>query len=438
MTSKTVKEIINTEYKDYAMYVIENRAIPCYIDGLKPVHRKLYYSMLTDHKGKKVKVVELSSIAKHGYNHGETSAAGAVVTLSAPWNNHVPLFEAHGNFGSRLIQEAAASRYIFASGNPEINKYFMDSEVADSRDDVDNPEPRTYLPIIPWVLVNGVEGIAVGFACRYLPHKPSDIAKACMLEAKGKLKDKHVIPVTFPGFTGTVEQEDATKVNVVGTVNRISRNTWEISEVPWGFDREQFYNHLVKMEQDNKINGFEDGCDARGFQFIVKMDSKSDKVCANDPIKYFKLSRSYTENYTALDEFGKLRLFDSKVEIVREFVKYRVKKIADKLQSDIDIQQRHLDWYTAKLKFIETIINEKINLQSFANRDALINDFIIARKITEVVELASRLTTTPVYDMTNANIDDLKSKIADAEATIATLTSTDPTELYIERLGKIL
>lgn len=439
MSSSTIDRIIDGEYKDYAMYVIENRAIPCYIDGLKPVHRKLYYSMLNEHKGKKVKVVELSSIAKIGYNHGENSAAGAVVTLSAPWNNHVPLFEAHGNFGSRLIQEAAAPRYIFASGNPEINKYFMDDVVCDQRHDrEDNPEPRTYLPNIPWVLVNGVEGIAVGFACRYLPHHPKDIAKACKLAVQGKLKDDHVIPVSFPGFEGTVVQDDLTKVTVFGKIDRIKRNTWEISEVPWGYDREQYYNILVKLEADGKITGFEDGCDSRGFQFTVTVNTKQDTEVDKDPIKYFRLSRSYTENYTALDEFGKLRLFDNKVDIVRSFVDYRIKKIGDKVAYELEIQEAQLAWYSAKLEFLVTVIEEPVDLRQYKSRNAMINDFIIARDITSDTEIASRLSSTPMYDMTDDNIKALEEKVKETNTLITALRIANPTEIYLARLDKLL
>jgi len=161
---------IDTGFKAYSLYTVENRAIPSVIDGLKPAARKLVYSMLTEHSNKKVKVAELGGgLAKYNYHHGEDSAMGAVITLTADWNNNCPVFTGHGNFGSRLVQEAAGARYIFCTLSPEFKKYFIDNEVTSKSPDPENPEPAYYLPTIPWVLINGTQGIAVGFACNILP-----------------------------------------------------------------------------------------------------------------------------------------------------------------------------------------------------------------------------------------------------------------------------
>ena len=433
-SNKTVAQTIDSDYRHYAMYVLENRAIPCYIDGFKPVHRKLFYAMLNEHRGKKTKVSDLGGISKFNYHHGESSAMGAAVTLTAEWNNNVPLFQGHGNFGSRLIQEAAAPRYIFASANPEINKYFSDFEVCDKNSDEDSPEPQTYLPNIPWVLVNGVEGIAVGFACRYLPHSPVDIAKACQLAIKGKLKDDYVIPVTFPGFRGEVIQETPTKVVTRGIVTRVKRNTWQITEAPWGYDRDQMFNQLDKMMADNKIVDFDDDCNDTGFNFLVKLDSACDAKCQKDPIAYFKLEKAFTENYTALDETGKLRLFQSKPEIIRAFVEYRVKKIGDKIQYDIKEVSSKLTWAMLKLNLIGDVLERKIDLLSMKKSD------LIAYTVGEYAaseENAAKLTQIPIVDMTTDKLADLRLEIAKLGAALEDLRQLNPTDVYTARLSAI-
>lgn len=431
---KTVGETIDSDYRGYAMYVLENRAIPCYVDGFKPVHRKLFYAMLNEHKGKKTKVSDLGGISKYGYHHGESSAMGAAVTLAAEWNNNVPLFRGFGNFGSRLIQEAAAPRYIFASLNPEIEKYFTDYEVCDKNADEENPEPQTYLPNIPWVLVNGIEGIAVGFACRYLPHLPKDIAKACQLAAQGKLKDDYVIPVTFPDFKGEVIQETPTKVVTRGVVSRIKRNTWQITEAPWGYDREQLFNHLDKMSEVGKIVDFDDNCDDSGFNFTVKLDNASDAKCQIDPVGYFKLEKAFTENYTALDEFGKLRLFESKVDIINAFVNYRIKKIGDKIAHDLAEARSKLTWALLKLDFIEGVLANKIDLRKL-NRQQLIDYAIGAYNATQ--ENANKLTYIPVVDMTVDKVAELRETAEKLSQKIDELLNTNPSDVYSERLKAI-
>ena len=433
-SNKTVAQTIDSDYRHYAMYVLENRAIPCFIDGMKPVHRKLFYAMLNEHRGKKTKVSDLGGISKFNYHHGESSAMGAAVTLTAEWNNNVPLFQGHGNFGSRLIQEAAAPRYIFASVNPEINKYFSDFEVCDKNSDEDSPEPQTYLPNIPWVLVNGVEGIAVGFACRYLPHSPVDIAKACQLAIKGKLKDDYVIPVTFPGFRGEVIQETPTKVVTRGIVTRVKRNTWQITEAPWGYDRDQMFNQLDKMMTDGKIVDFDDDCDDTGFNFIVKLDTAGDAKCQKDPIAYFKLEKAFTENYTALDETGKLRLFESKVDIIRAFVEYRVKKISDKIRYDIESARAKLTWAMLKLNIIDDVIEDTIDMRKM-NRAQLIAYAIDTYAASE--DNAARVAQIPLVDMTTDKLAELRLLIAELSAKIDDLLATKATDVYAARLSAI-
>ena len=106
---RTLTQIIDTEFREFSMYTIENRAIPSVIDGLKPTQRKLLYAMITEYKGHKTKVAELGGgLAKMNYHHGEGSAQGAAIGLGSDWNNNAPVFTGHGNFGSRLVPEAAA------------------------------------------------------------------------------------------------------------------------------------------------------------------------------------------------------------------------------------------------------------------------------------------------------------------------------------------
>lgn len=178
---RKLTNIIDTEFREFSMYTIENRAIPSAVDGFKPTQRKLVYAMITEYRGNKIKVAELGGgLAKLNYHHGEGSAQGAAVGLASDWNNNAPVFTGHGNFGSRLVPEAAAPRYIFASLSENFKKYFVDTEVAPKSNDPENPEPAHYLPIIPWVLVNGISGIAVGFKTEILPRSIKYLTSATL------------------------------------------------------------------------------------------------------------------------------------------------------------------------------------------------------------------------------------------------------------------
>ena len=433
IASKTITESIDSEYKLYANYTLSNRAIPSFIDGFKPVYRKLLYAMIHEHKGKRTKISDLGGISKFNYNHGESSAMGAAITLAADWNNNVPIFQQHGSFGSRLVPAASAPRYIFAALSDDFSKYFTDFDVVDYADD-DNPEPINYLPNIPWVLVNGIEGIAVGFACKYLPHSPSALAKACKMELAGKLKDSTIIKPSFPGFIGEVEVEAHNKFTTYGIVNRIKRNVWEISELPIGITRVKYYNTLTSMEDSNLIMDFEDDC-AKSFKFTVKLNTKQDEDCAEDPIKYFKLSKAFTENYTALDENGELILFDTKVQIIKKFVAYRTDKIKDQFAFNIAKYDAELEWLIAKMNFVIDVIDDKINFKKLNRKEltALCENNYHVNK-----ELATRLVNISIIDITKDSITALEQKIKDLHALRAAEATKSPVTELENRLDALI
>ena len=437
MTYKTVTEAIDNDYKEYAMYTIENRAIPCYLDGLKNVGRKILYVMLNDFKNKKSKVAEIGgSLSSKNYHHGESSAMGAVITLAADYNNNVPLLTQHGAFGTRLIPEAAAPRYIFASLNEKFYDYFQDFDALEYDKDPDNgPEPLTYLPNIPWVLVNGIKGIAVGFACNYLPHNPKDIAKLCLKYTNKENIDNDILVPEFPEFFGKIITEEHNKFKTQGIINRISRNTWEISEVPIGYTREKYFEILTKLMNDGKIQDFDDNC-SKSFNFVIKVDSKQDKEITKDPIKYFKLEQSYTENYTAIDENSNLIIFDKKTDIIKKFVDYRINKIQEQLNFDVNKINEQVSFNKLKMMFIIDVLNDKIDLKKTTKKD-LIEYFKTVYNETNL-ENISKIISIPVHSLTADAVKELDKKIKEQEKELTKLKKLKVDDVMKDRLLKII
>lgn len=434
---KSITELIDKDYRSYAMYTLENRAIASYIDGFKTVHRKLMYSMINQFKGNKVKVAELgSSLPSYNYHHGESSAMGAVITLAAEWNNNLPIFRGYGNFGSRMVQEASAPRYIYCDLNPEIKKYFVHHEVCSKHYDIDNPEPQQYLPLIPWILINGIEGIAVGFACKFLPHDPKDIVKACIKAANGKLKDDYDLKVKIPQFKGEIikDQDNAKRYITRGVVSRVARNKWLITEVPFGYDREKYFNHLAKMVEKKEIRDFDDQCDETGFNFLIKMDNAGDEECAKNPIEFFDLEKPITENYTALDEDGKLVIFENKNDIINRFVDFRIKKIREYIDYEINKSSIELKWLTTKLNFVNDVVSKEINIMNLKKSELV--DIVISKYDIDN-QIANRLIVTPIYNMSSDQISEIENSIVDVNARIEYLSSLNEKDYYIELLKGI-
>jgi DNA gyrase/topoisomerase IV subunit A len=354
--------------------------------------------------------------------------------LGASWNNNVPLFEQSGNFGTRLIQESAASRYIYALLSNDFKKYFCDESVLTKNIDIESPEPMQYLPIIPWVLVNGIEGIAVGFACRFLPHDPKSIAKACIKELDGKLNDNYVIDVKFPGFKGEIIQENHDKIIIRGLVEKIKKNTWLITEVPWGYDREKYFNLLDKMNNENKISDFEDMSDASGFKFKIKLDAAQDLKCENDPISYFKLEKTYTENYTALDENGKIIIFDNKISIIKKFVEFRLKKVQERILFDINKIKSSIYLLETKLKFISDVLDDNIEIKKLSRQNLI---ELVSSRYAVDKDISSNIISIPIYSMTQDSLESIQNQIDKSYADLSELEKSDHKLIYRNMLKSI-
>lgn len=433
-TTKTITEIINSDLLEYSMYVLQNRAIPSVIDGFKSGGRKLVYTMVNDYPTRKVKVAELAgSIAKYGFHHGESSAEGAVVTLTADWNNNCPVFTGHGNFGSRLIQEAAASRYIFVSLSPEFKKYFIDNEVTIKSLDEESPEPQHYLPIIPWILVPGISGIAVGFACNILPHSVSDLVSEVRTYLKNPLKyikeQKLVVP-TFPHFKGTVKSEALLSWSTTGIIEYAGKYMYKISELPIGYDRESYINILNGMVDSELIKDYEDDCSEDGFGFTVKVTLNQKEKIELDPIKYFKLKKTHSENLTTLGVNGKLKLFSSVPDLIAYFCEYRLQKFADKIEYEKRELLSQIEQDSDKIRFIEMVIDGKVKFKSLTKQE-LLN--FIHDNITEK-EHGAKFISIPMYQCTLDVLGALQSEIDANKSTYEKLEQTTPVRRYLEVL----
>lgn len=431
---KTITEVIDGGYLDYAMYVLQSRAIPSAIDGQKTVNRKLIYAMLTEHGGKRTKLVDLGSISKFNYHHGESSATEAASHMAASWCNNAPLFGQHGNFGSRLVQEPSSPRYIHASLSENFKKFFIDTEVAPKNFDVENPEPAYYLPIIPWVLVNGVSGIAVGFKCDIMPRAIKDVVAATKSYLKNPqkfLKENVVITPTFPNFRGTVERRGDNQWKTRGIIDYKGKNTYVISELPWGYDRASYVTLLNEMCDKDLIKDYTDDCSKSGFGFTVKV-SVVDKVKIDaDPYKYFSLDKIHTEILTTMGIDGKLKIFQSVAELVAYFCDFRTTKFADKIEYDKNVLRHDVLVANDKRKFLLSVINNVIDFKRTNKEDLL--KFIVDT-VTDA-DHGKRFINIPLYACTVDALTELNSDIIDMGKKLDVLSENTPEKVFLDKLN---
>ena len=417
------------------MYTVENRAIPNMIDGLKPVQRFYLYSSIVNTKRDFKKVSAVSGIiSDYGYNHGEGSAAGSGQLMAATWNNNICLVEGRGSFGTRLIQDAGAPRYVYTRLHDNFNKYIKDVDLSPVHEDPEHEPPAFYLPVIPLVLANGTKGIATGFATNILPHCPESLAEACAEYLRTKKISADTIKVKFPEFEGTVEQDplEPKRYTVFGVYRKTSKTQLQITEVPYGFDREGYVKVLDKLEDDGDIVSYEDLCDKSGFRFEVKLkQNTSAKWNDKQIIAKFKLSKILSQNLTVIDYDGKLREYDDARNIVMDFCNYRYGILEQRINKNISKYNSELNWLNIKMEFIQLVLDDKITFKN-KNKKQIGSDIVTI--LPESSLYVDRLLSIPFSNLTSEEIQSLEKQIKQAEKDLDFWQRTSPKKQFLSDL----
>jgi DNA gyrase/topoisomerase IV subunit A len=432
-----ISSVAKNEWKSFAMYTVEARAIPNMIDGLKPVQRFYLYSSILNSKSDFKKVSAISGIiSDYGYNHGEASAAGSGQLMAATWNNNICLIEGRGSFGTRLVQDAGAPRYVYTRLHKNFDKYIKDLDISPAHEDPEHEPPAFYLPVIPLVLVNGTKGIATGFATNILPRDPDALSGACReFLMYGNITKK--LPVKFPEFTGTVVYNaDENRYYCNGVFERKSKTVILITEVPYGFDRESYVKVLDDLEESDEIVGYDDLCDKTGFRFEVKLKQNTSANWSDEKIvKNFKLSKPMSENLTVIDQNGKLREYTDERELIRDFCKFRL----EILQKRIDLRKKEISelkrWLYVKMQFIQAVLDNKIEFKNKTKDD-------VGKQITTHTDVISeddinRLLRINILSLTDEMVKQLEQEIAEAEKEHKYWTRTTPDQQFIKDLEEI-
>jgi DNA gyrase/topoisomerase IV subunit A len=282
--------------------------------------------------------------------------------------------------------------------------------------------------------VNGVSGIAVGFKASILPRKPKDLAKAvaaCIDDREKYLKLNKIILPTFPDFRGDVEHVEGNQYLTRGKVDYIGKYTYNISEVPVGHDRASYLKILNDLYEADKIKDYDDKCSGAGFGFDVKVSVSQKVEIDKDPVKFFKLEKTYTEILTTIGYDGKLKIFQNVSELVDYFVTYRTSKFGDKIEWEREVLKSSIKKMNHKQRFIQAIVDRSL-VPSGMKKLAL--EAWITNNIDDSDE-ARKLAALPLYSCTIDEVEKLKSEIMEKYAILAELLKTNATIRYKEVLN---
>jgi len=387
LENRTVEDVMEDSFLKYSMSVIIDRALPDVRDGLKPVHRRILYTMGEQGLrpgGKFAKSARIAGEVMGKYHpHGDSSIYDSMVRLAQDWVMRYPLVNGQGNFGSMDGDPAAASRYTEArlgrAGNELLDD--LEKETVDFRDNYDGSEQEpSVLPAkLPNLLLNGQVGIAVGMATNIPPHNLGELVDAAieLIDNEEATTDdllKHVKGPDFP--TGAVVYGGApmkqayqtgrgsVMIRAVATIEetRKGRSQIIVTEMPYAVNKATLIEKIAELVKDKKITTISDLRDesARGAVRIVielKKDAYPKKVL-NQLYKLTALQTSFHFNMLALIDGIQPRVLGLH-EILSEFLKHRQQVVRRRTEYELRKAKERahiLEGYKIALDHIDEVI----------------------------------------------------------------------------------
>jgi DNA topoisomerase-2 len=441
MNQKSITDFLSNEYKEFALYSIEGRAIPSVIDGFKPTQRKIIHiSSLVWKSGseKNLKVFQLSGkVASDAfYHHGDQSLSNAIINLAQKFKNNAPLLEEDGQFGSLRSPQAGAPRYIGTKLSHNFKLIYKDFELLEYKEEEgEKIEPKFFLPIIPTVLINGGSGIAVGFASNILNRDIKDIIDACIKYLGGK--GIGTLKPGLNGFIGDFIQDETLKKKWIirGKFQRINSNTIKIIELPPSMTYEKYEEVLDRLVETKEIVSYDDNC-KDNIDYTIKLTRTQLENLSDESIfKLLKLEESETENFNTLDEFGKLKIFESAEEILKYFVDFRLIYYEKRKEYQLQTLLHELRVLGNRGKFIKLILDGKLIVNNTPKSEIITQ--IEQNSFDKVDDSYDYLLRMPIYSLTKEVFDKLKSDFTSKKEEIEILKSKDPKELYLKDLNEL-
>lgn len=450
-----LKETMEKSYIDYAMSVIAARALPDVRDGLKPVQRRVLYSMIELNNGpdkphRKCARIVGDTMGKY-HPHGDSSIYGALVNLAQEWSTRYPLVDGHGNFGSVDGDGAAAMRYTEARLSKismemlaDINKNTVDFE---PNFDETEKEPVVLPSRYPNLLVNGTSGIAVGMATNIPPHNLSETIDGVVKIIDNKIADKEtnmeeILDIVkgpdFPtGATilGTRGIEEAyrtgrgkIKVRAVTNIEPMDngKNRIVVTELPYMVNKAKLIEKIAELVKDKKVDGItdlRDESDKSGMRIAIELKRDvNPNIVLNHLYKHTQLQDTFGVIMLALvnNEPKVLNLYDMlyhylshQEEVVTRRTKYDLNKAEERahILQGLLIALDNIDEVIRIIRSSRTTQIAKEGLiEKFALSDA---------QAQAIVDMRLRALTGLEREKLENELKELEIKIAELKAILA-------------------
>ena len=444
----SLEDIMGERFGRYSKYIIQERALPDIRDGLKPVQRRILYSMNKDgnthDKGYRKSAKSVGNIMGNFHPHGDSSIYDAMVRMSQDWKNREILVEMHGNNGSMDGDPPAAMRYTEARLS-EIAGYLLQDidkntvPWAWNFDDTEK-EPTVLPAAFPNLLVNGATGISAGYATDIPPHNLSEVIDAVvyMIDHPSAKLDKLMEFLPGPDFpTGAIIQgkDEIRKAYETGKGRVVVRSRTEIeqlkggkeqiivTEIPYDVNKAVLVKKIDDVRVNNKVPGIaevRDESDRTGLRIAIELKKDADsQTILNYLLKYTDLQVNYNFNMVAIDNFTPRQVGLQK--ILSSYIAHRRDIIVARSKFDKEKAEKRLHIVEGLIRVI-SILDEVIALiRASENKADAKENLKVSYDFSE--EQAEAIVTLQLYRLTNTDIVTLQNEEADLREQIATLAA---------------
>ncbi len=432
----------------YSKYIIQERALPDIRDGLKPVQRRILYSMNKDgntfDKGYRKSAKSVGNIMGNFHPHGDFSIYDAMVRMSQDWKNREILVEMHGNNGSMDGDPPAAMRYTEARLSEMAGYLLADIEkktvpFAWNFDDTEK-EPTVLPAAFPNLLVNGATGISAGYATDIPPHNLAEVIDAVvyMIDHPTAKLEKLMEFLPGPDFpTGAIIQgaDEIKKAYETGKGRVVVRSRCDIeqlkagkkqiviTEIPYEVNKAVLVKKIDDVRVNNKVPGIaevRDESDRTGLRIAIELKKDSDEqTILNYLYKYTDLQINYNFNMVAIDNFTPRQVGLQK--ILSSYIAHRREIIIARSKFDKEKAEKRLHIVEGLIRVI-SILDEVIALiRASENKADAKENLKISYDFSE--EQAEAIVTLQLYRLTNTDIVTLENEESALREQIQTLAA---------------
>ncbi|HES3629817.1 TPA: DNA topoisomerase IV subunit A [Streptococcus pyogenes] len=444
----SLEDIMGERFGRYSKYIIQERALPDIRDGLKPVQRRILYSMNKDgntfEKGYRKSAKSVGNIMGNFHPHGDSSIYDAMVRMSQNWKNREILVEMHGNNGSMDGDPPAAMRYTEARLSEIAGYLLQDIEkntvpFAWNFDDTEK-EPTVLPAAFPNLLVNGSSGISAGYATDIPPHNLSEVIDAVvyMIDHPKASLEKLMEFLPGPDFpTGGIIQgaDEIKKAYETGKGRVVVRSRTEIeelkggkqqiivTEIPYEVNKAVLVKKIDDVRVNNKVPGIvevRDESDRTGLRIAIELKKEADsQTILNYLLKYTDLQVNYNFNMVAIDHFTPRQVGLQK--ILSSYISHRKDIIIERSKFDKAKAGKRLHIVEGLIRVL-SILDEIIALiRSSDNKDDAKENLKVSYDFSE--EQAEAIVTLQLYRLTNTDIVTLQNEENDLRDLITTLSA---------------